>query len=192
MKAFTIIIVLFFISLNVNAQDTFKNESFFNVTQFSIGSLHRADYTQSFSGQITQGTSLNTDNSRVYSLRTVFGYFLNRKWSVGVGVGLDGYHEPNFNTLPLYGDLRYYFLTGKKSVFSYLNYGAVVKIGESFEKGTLLNFGIGYKFFASEDIALLVSISTDYKALSLTNQNFAVSDQSVLISGSKLTLGILF
>ncbi len=59
----------------------------------------------------------------IYKLLMVI--FFSPYFSAGIGVGLDGYTNPNFNTLPKFLDFRTYFSDKATSVFicGLWNYG---------------------------------------------------------------------
>tara|TARA_R110002095_G_scaffold206391_2_gene190473 strand:+ start:1744 stop:2286 length:543 start_codon:yes stop_codon:yes gene_type:complete len=177
---------------NGQQEDEFKNEEFFNITKFTYISLNSAELEEFREGQGLFRTDLDTDNSQVYSLKTIFGYFLSPHWSLGAGIGLDGYHNPNFNTAPLFIDIRGYFVDGKNTSFAFLDLGTLLKLSNEFEKGYMLETGVGYKFFASENIAMVFSINASFKGLSLTNQNYTESDRIVDLRGVGFTLGFIF
>src|SRR5690554_4151267 len=118
-----ITIVLIFILLLTQALysqefDSYKNERFFNITKFSYITVQEVV----FDGFGTGENNFSSEDSRAYSLQTIGGYFLNPNFSVGVGIGLDGYHNPDFNTLPLFIDLRGYFVNNKNSAFAFLGF----------------------------------------------------------------------
>ena len=62
----------------------------------------------------------------IYKLLMVI--FFSPYFSAGIGVGLDGYTNPNFNTLPIFLDIRTYFADEAKSGFLFMDYGTMAKI----------------------------------------------------------------
>lgn len=168
--------------------DRNKNERFFNITKFSYINVNDVV----FDGFGTGDDNFSTDNSRANSLQTIGGYFLNPNFSVGLGIGLDGYHYPNYNTLPLFIDLRGYFVDGKNSAFAFLDVGTVFKVSDSYRKGRMLEVGVGYKFFAASNIAMIASINGTFKGLSLTDENYTTSDRTVALRGIGFTIGFIF
>tara|TARA_R110002124_G_scaffold194919_2_gene361971 strand:+ start:11881 stop:12453 length:573 start_codon:yes stop_codon:yes gene_type:complete len=186
-------IILIFTTLLTQAlysqdYDRYKNERFFNITKFSYINVNDVV----FDGFGTGENNFSTENSRAYSLQTIGGYFLNSNFSVGVGIGLDGYNEPDFNTLPLFIDLRGYFVDGKNSAFAFLDVGTVVKASDSYREGRMLEIGIGYKFFAASNIAMIGSINGSFKGLSLTDENYTSSDRTVVLKGIGFSIGFIF
>jgi hypothetical protein len=168
--------------------DKHKNERFFNITKFSYINVQEVV----FDGFGTGDNNLSTEDSRAYSLQTIGGYFLNPNFSVGIGIGLDGYHEPDYNTLPLFIDLRGYFVNNKNSAFAFLDVGTVIKASDSFREGRMLEIGIGYKFFAASNIAMIGSINGSFKGLSLTDESYTSSDRTVALRGIGFSIGFIF
>ena len=194
MKVFTLLFLLLLLSEPAFSQksDPFRNKRFFNITKFSYIDLQNAKLETWNSSTGTTATDLSVDHARVYSLQTIAGYFLNPYLSVGAGIGLDGYHEPTFNTMPFFIDVRGYFVNNKSSVFAFLDYGALIKAGPLYRKGLMLEVGIGYKFFASSHIAMVGSISGNFKGLSLTDAGFRTSDRIVVLRGVGVSIGFIF
>jgi hypothetical protein len=164
----TILSILFLVPIFLLAQNA-KTSAFFNNTEmgYFIGSDYRTLLTP-------QGETSNSAVTHTISLRTINGWYLSPKISLGIGVGFDGliirpseYIVPGGNTfdlairpgtyyrtLPLYGDLRYYFKDKARSYFIYGNLGGAIAINHNFEKGKMWGLGFGYKF---DLLKLLVS-----------------------------------
>ncbi|NJO01616.1 MAG: hypothetical protein HC880_07940 [Bacteroidia bacterium] len=127
-----------------------KKKAFFNITEIGysrgIGNFELTD-------QITL-----PNEGYVVRVRTIFGRFLNPHLSIGLGAGLDGIHNPGFNTLPIFIDSRYYFSDAPQTPFLFLDLGYSVKLLDTFEQGVFTNFGIGYKLTALNRLRLLFGL----------------------------------
>jgi len=167
----TILSILFLVPILLHAQDA-KKSIFFNNTElgYFIGSDYRRILT-------AQGNTSNSAVTHTLSLRSVNGWYLSPKISLGIGVGFDGliirpseYILPGGNsfnlairpgtyyrTLPLYADLRYYFKDKARSYFLYGNLGSSIPINHNFEKGKMWGLGFGYKFDLSMRTYLNIS-----------------------------------
>ena len=64
-------------------------------------------------------------------------------FSVGAGFGLDGYRLFDYNTAPLFIDIRYYKL-GNRFV-PYLDMGKAIRLSKEFQQGFFLNSGITFQ-----------------------------------------------
>lgn len=84
------------------------------------------------------------NESEAFRLRVSYGHFLTPKTSAGLGFGLDGYHNPNHNTLPVFFELRRFLQAEGNSLFVNLNLGAAIELSQEFEKGLHLSTGLGY------------------------------------------------
>ncbi len=106
-KQFIIPLILLFFTTSAFSQvektvDEFRNKGYFNITRFSYIHVNEAKI-ETFSP--TDGvivTDLPIDKAQGYSLQTINGYFFRPYFSAGIGVALDGYNNPNFNTLPVF------------------------------------------------------------------------------------------
>lgn len=147
----TILSILFLAPILLQAQSA-KTSVFFNNTEmgYFIGNDYRRILTP-------QGNTSNSAVTHTICIRSVNGWYLCPKISLGIGVGFDGlivrpseYIVPGGNsfdlairpgtyyrTLPLYGDLRYYFKDKARSYFLYGNLGSSIAINHNFEKGKM-------------------------------------------------------
>ncbi|MCK9156915.1 MAG: hypothetical protein M0P12_12630 [Paludibacteraceae bacterium] len=78
------------------------------------------------------------------SLRVKLLCDFNTKISSGLGVGLDGYSEPNYNTFPVFATINY-FPFKKVKFFGLLDCGYSPKINSNYVKGLLFDAGLGYR-----------------------------------------------
>ncbi|MDR0711142.1 MAG: hypothetical protein LBF67_02185 [Prevotellaceae bacterium] len=104
----------------------------------------------------------NADNMYMASLKAKAGYYVIPQLSLGVGVGLSGYHNPNVNTLPVFLEARYNvkFLSG---LFSFLNAGtslSALGVG-AFQSGGIIGAGAGYSIKTGRRTALNISVGYD-------------------------------
>ena len=130
-----------------------KNTGLFNITQIGYNAgvgqaTYRSDVVLDYRGSVNR-------------FRTTFGYFLNPAVSVGLGFGLDGYHEPSYNTAPLVADVRYYFQPTGNSLFVTGNVGYALKLGAGFERGVTTGLHVGYRVIAGRSTNLLFSVGPE-------------------------------
>lgn len=194
MKIFVLFVVLFFTHTSIYSQvsDPLKNKRFFNITKLSYIDVKNATFDEFIPQKGNTSTNINTNDAICYSLQTISGYFLNPHLSVGIGIGLDGYHKPDFNTMPLFLDIRGYFVDNRNTAFAFLDIGTLLDAGPLYRKGTMAEIGIGYKFFASSKIAMIASINGSFKGLSLTNEGYRTADWTVVLRGIGVSVGFIF
>lgn len=193
----TLLLSLFMSSFSQNKQennvDEYRNKGYFNITRFSYIKVNEAKL-ETFS--TTNGivvTELPINKATAYSLQTINGYFFSPYFSAGIGIGLDGYSNPNFNSLPIFLDLRTYFNDGKSSPYLYTNYGTLVKIEGGKNNGAIFNIGVGFKFPLNKNRFIMVTdISYSYKTISNDGLSIRRSESWTQIKGTMLSLGILF
>lgn len=166
-----------------------KNTGLFGILQASYIKNYNA-YRVISGPDGVQKIDLETTGSNTYSLNVIFGYYvISRRLSVGVGFGLDGYHNPDINTAPLYGDIRFYFTSERNIPYIYIDYGGLVQLGQEFHKGQVARIGLGYKFFVSKKLCMVADVSFAAKSISYTNDPVLRSDDAVFIKGVGFTLG---
>lgn len=188
-----------FISFSVYSQkekkkDEYRNEGFFNITKFAYIHVNEAKPTRTFAiGEGVVNTRLPLDKSVAYSLQTINGYFFSPYFSVGLGIGLDGYKNPNYNTLPIFIDLRTYLDDDKSSPYIFLDYGMLAKIENGTNNGNMFNIGVGYKVPINKERFMIVAdISYSYKLISNDGVSVNKSQSRTQIKATMLSLGVIF
>lgn len=172
MKTHLTVVLLLSIQI-LYAQDDDRNVGLFNITQFSFISV----------SEISGAAFYSESNARAFSLNTIFGYFaIPGKFSAGLGFGLDGYHDPGFNTAPLYADLRYYLKNSANSPYALLDWGVLLPLSQIFSRGYGGRVGAGYKFRATRKILLNMDISFVNKSV----------EDNIDFRGMGFTVGIVF
>lgn len=173
---------------NVNKNGD-KNTGLFGIIQGSYIKNFNA-YEETNVQNTDVNTNLNTKLSNAYSLNLVVGYYvIPKRLSAGLGFGLDGYNNPNANTAPLYGDVRFYFTSERNIPYVYANYGGLLQLGQGFHKGQVARIGAGYKFFVSKKLCMTADVSFVAKSISYTNEPVLRSKDALFIKGVGFTLG---
>jgi len=170
-------------------KDIYKNKGYFNITKVTYYKVNKARlyYSKGIKSQDLKG-----DNASGNGLQTINGYFIVPKFSVGVGIGLETFNNPNSNTFPVFLDLRYYFDNNYSSLYIFGNIGGTLKLGDDFRKGGLLNGGIGYKFFVNSNktTAFVADLGYFHRYLDIPIVNS--SDANLLLNGPSISLGMIF
>lgn len=197
-KQFVIPIILFLFSINLFSQnnekvDEYRNKGYFNITRFSYINVNEAEL-ETFSP--TNGvvvTELPIDQAQAYSLQTINGYFFSPYFSAGIGAGLDGYHNPNINTVPVFLDLRLYLSNAISSMYLYTDFGTLIEIKNGSKKGRMFNLGAGFKLPINKNRLIIVTdLGYAFKQISYDGQPIRTSDNKILIKGLILSFGIIF
>lgn len=173
--------------------DKYRNRGYFNITKLGYISVNNASLETFAIGEGVALTDLPSDNAHAFSFHTINGYFFNPFLSAGIGIGLDGYHDPNYNTLPVYLDVRGYLTDGFGSPYVYLNYGTLVKIENGPQNGNMFNIGLGYKVPITDNRLVLVGdIGYSYKAVSNDGESINDSASYTMLKGIVFSVGVMF
>lgn len=113
------------------------------------------------------GESLTRGNYDMggHALDLTFRYDVIKKLSVGAGIGLDRYTEPEYNTLPVYVTARYYPIEKVPHAYTYANLGYAIDAGDesTFYPGMTGGIGIGYTLMLSKKFGFNFQIGYNYK-----------------------------
>ncbi len=188
------IILIFSFGINtVFAQDKKEKKShFYNITQFGYGiGIGKVNYKQIDNKVSYEGHS--------FRLRTEFGYYDPNHFNIGIGFGLDGYHESTMNTAPLFASFRYYLSQSRNPFFVLTNIGYSIKLNETFERGGLgsLEFGkkitlgrmsimpsVGFNFFNAKEMG--------YFTYDPTNGQVQFYNDDLLVKTFVINVGFMF
>lgn len=173
--------------------DEYRNKRYFNITKLGYISVSDASIETFAVGEGVVLSELPSDNASAFSFHTINGYFFNPYLSVGIGIGLDGYRNPRYNTLPIYLDVRGYLTDGLGSPYVYLNYGTLIKIENGPQNGNMFNIGLGYKVPLNDNRFVIVAdIGYSYKAISNDGRSIRDSESYTMLKGMVLSLGVMF
>ena len=98
-----------------------------------------------------------------HSLRLSTRYDVSRLWSAGIGIGLDRYTEPDYNTMPVFATVRYKALEKVPDAYVFADMGYSIKSGD-FTKGLTGSLGIGYTHMFADVRLLLAGAIINVKA----------------------------
>lgn len=97
-----------------------------------------------------------------HSLRLSTRYDVSRLWSAGIGIGLDRYTKPDYNTMPVFATVRYKALEKVPDAYVFADMGYAIKSGE-FTKGLTGSLGIGYTHMFARHFGLNFQIAYNLK-----------------------------
>ena len=97
-----------------------------------------------------------------HSLRLSTRYDVSRLWSAGIGIGLDRYTEPDYNTMPVFATVRYKALEKVPDAYVFADMGYAIKAGD-FTKGLTGSLGIGYTHMFARHFGLNFQIAYNLK-----------------------------
>lgn len=167
-----------------------KSTGFYNITELGYGhGIGKIDFKKS-------GFEI-ANESKYFRLRAEFGYFVSNKISIGLGIGLDGYHDYTLNTAPMFIDVRYYLKDKPQAFFLSGNLGYALPLSSNFEQGILAGFTIGKKM-SGRRIILLPSTGLNFQQI----QNFSSysfgsnqggnKEENIWLTSLQFNLGFLF
>lgn len=167
-----------------------KLSGWFVQGQFSYIKLTEIKHSTK-SGVNWDHTYLDHSKSFAISINAISGYFLiKRRLSLGVGIGYDGYVNPAFNTLPLYGDLRFYFTDELNIPFVHLSLGGLLDVGTGFHRGGYFELGAGYKFTIGDTFESYVGLALTRGGVSMTSEPLTTSADQFVYRGLAFTYGV--
>ncbi|MCB0427566.1 MAG: outer membrane beta-barrel protein [Mangrovimonas sp.] len=193
MKRVLLAVLLFSLKLfGQNAQekihsDSNKNIGFFNITKVGLLGITEMKQEQFIEGEGTFAHELDTGVA--WNVQVINGYFLSPYFSLGIGVGLEWYSNPDFNTLPVVLDIRSYISDLENTPYLFLDVGPNIKLGNqsNFKKGLSVNIGLGYKYQVSKGFFLVSDICYSYDKVNLSSP-----DDKIYAKGIGLSVGVIF
>lgn len=186
------VFTLFLVGTVAQSQDDKKG--FFNLTRLGYHNITSVERSVATSGLGTTATDLPTSGSYVGSLNNITGYFITNRLSLGLGFGLDGMHNPNLNSLPVFLDVRGYLAKSDNSLYGYLNVGPNIDPGIKnavFQTGATVNLGVGYQLEISDQL-FQIDLAYNGKNLIAPMTSSSSSEVSTRTNAFSLNIGIIF
>lgn len=106
--------------------------------------------------------SRNNYNMGGHSIHLTSRYDISTLWSAGIGIGLDRYTEPEYNTMPIFATVRYKIIRKIPDLYTYTNIGYALK-GGNYTKGFTGDIGIGYTHMLAKHFGLNIQIGYNLK-----------------------------
>lgn len=163
-------------------------------TGFSQARRYRVGYKDSGFSFIGEVAALLPSNQFPTSINfnAIGGAMVNSHVYAGGGLALDAYSSEIY--VPVFADLRYYFLEGIFTPFAMLDagYGLHVEGDSQLGHGIMLNPGFGLKFFVSRTIAFNGSLGYRYQAMPLTLADGLGGNPSNNVQSFSLRVGLQF
>jgi len=184
-----VVALLFLISIISGAQDK------------SSGKTAATGYKNSGFMLITGIGLLANNTSAGISLSAVAGSQVNEHQSIGLGIGCDTYDNDSATAIPIFVDLRAYFLDGDLKPFIVGDAGYSFLSREGHEGGGLgglvVRAGGGLKIFIGTDFAFYFDCSYKYQMASTTtkyilNYNLVESESSTSYQSLLIEIGLSF
>lgn len=161
---------------------------------FSQAKRYRVGYKDagfSFIGEVAALLPSNTYPTSI-NFNAIGGVMVNSHLFAGAGVALDAYSSDIY--VPVFADVRYYFLEGIFTPFAMLDagYGIPVEADPMLGAGIMLNPGFGLKYFVSRTIAFNASLGYRYQAMPITLPDGLGSNPSFNVQSFSLRVGLQF
>jgi hypothetical protein len=124
-------------------------------------------------GNIEFNDVRTANKGNAFRARISGGYYITPKFSTGLGWGLEGYHDPDYNLAPLFVESRYFLKPMGNALFIQANAGYQLSLSNEFRKGTYLGIYGGYKI-GKKRVHVLLSTGLDFNQV--RNANILVYD----------------
>lgn len=139
----------------------------FSVTTLAQSKLHfdlDYQYSLGMSGKIA-GYTYNRGSYKMGGnlLQVAARYDVATQWSVGIGMGLARYTEPDFNTYPMFATLRYKPVRKLPQAYLFTDLGYGLKLADDSNSGFSGRLGIGYTWMIMRRFGLNFQIAYDLK-----------------------------
>lgn len=166
-----IIIALLFISGTAFAQRDMLSPKFHILLDYhyNLGLVENGDLRK-----------FTRSNYKMYgnSIHLTGLYNLNTKIALGLGLGLDRYENPGFNSFPIFATVHYRPLSKLPKGYIYSNAGYAIG-GSDFVPGFMFDLGIGYKKMFKRHFGLNFQLGYNLKHQRLDNSIYLESQEIV-------------
>lgn len=124
---------------NMNSQNNLTKKVWYGIDySYGFGLQDKGDL-------FSLNRSNSGENMYVVDLRAMTGYNISTRLSLGVGLGLAGYHHNNFNTMPIFLDLRYNLPMQHQKFFIYTDIAFPLSVNSDVSSLFMNDFGMGCK-----------------------------------------------
>lgn len=145
--------------------------SLISVTALAQSKLH-IDLDYQYSMGMSEKFAGNTYSRGSYKfggnlLQVAARYDVAIQWSVGIGMGLARYTEPDFNTYPVFATLRYKPVRKLPQAYLFTDLGYGLKLADDSNSGFSGKLGVGYTWIIMRHFGLNFQIAYDLKTFAI-------------------------
>ncbi|MBQ4525656.1 MAG: hypothetical protein IJA00_06260 [Bacteroidaceae bacterium] len=134
------------------------------------------------------------------SLHLSTRYRITQEWSAGIGIGLDRYTDPGYNTLPIFATARYQFIKYIPDFYLFTDLGYAINAGDIFTPGFTGSLGLGYTYYTKKRFGVNLQIGYNLKTftnvphyhLNLATNEITYSEEEGIRHSLSLGIGITF
>jgi hypothetical protein len=187
-KEWSFSISFLFISFILFSQD---NDKVLNKKglSFKAQSLILSYYEKNDTNISPYQTDFELSNSTfLYGINTELNYYFSPYFATGLGFGVEQISQPNIVYMPLYINAIGLFNSGKKSLYSKLNFG--IHLGDIDNLGFLFRFGLGGRFVVFKKIASNIEVTYSFQNIDKTFNNSNRPENYYNIESIGITIGI--
>ncbi len=128
---------------------------------------YRVSYKSEGISPIVEGSVRIPSNtySSGYGVNLILGYQFNSYIYAGIGTSIDAYDSDFY--LPVFADVRYFFLEGQFTPYAFVDvgYGLPIDVDEQLGAGIMANPGFGVKYFLTRTVAVNASLGYRYQSM---------------------------
>jgi hypothetical protein len=148
--------LLLLCSYNINSQNNQTKKVWYGIDySYGLGIQDRGDL-------FSLNRSNSNGNMHVVDLRAMAGYNISEQFSLGAGLGLAGYHNNSFNTMPIFLDVRYNLPVQHRKFFVYTDVAFPLSVNSDVNSLFMDDFGIGYKIPCYKRIKFVPSVGYNF------------------------------
>jgi hypothetical protein len=157
---------------------------------------YRVGYKDNGFSLIPEAAILIPSNTYPFAanINMIAGYQVNAHFFAGGGVAIDAYGSDLY--VPVFADLRYFFLEGKFTPYAFLDagYGLPVDANPRLGAGPMINPGFGIKYFVTRTTAVNLSLAYRYQSMpvDLTVPDASVATRTNYIQSLGVRVGLQF
>jgi hypothetical protein len=141
MKQTFLLLIILVSNFSFSQDDTEKTKGLFYKISISSTLKINEDFTL---GNDDDETFINPS---AFFINNTLGYQFDERTSIGLNIEYDRHTKQGLNFMPTYLSFRYNLFDFDDKLFIRGGYGRLLNISDTFEKGTLYKFGIGYQTF---------------------------------------------
>ena len=173
-------------SASILAQDRYRNEGIYNITQYAFGSnydvVHRSIY---------KGYSSNASNSFFHEIQTEFGgYIIKKHLTWGAGIGFARYFNPDITTMPVFTTMRLFVNKVDNSPYFMVRANGSILVRNRFKIQTGIKTGVGYKLFIDKK-CYTVEMNYQRHGISMDLNNISLSSDKYYMNSFVISLGVM-
>ena len=143
---------------------------------------------------IFESSNASFGKSYIAGLYTNMGITVGKRYSLGIGMGVEKLLDPTTIAFPIFMNFRVSFLKDYPANYLFVDIGKIIPINTNVDlsNNSFLRYGMGLQLYRISKVHFVGLINVDYREFFIADKDREHYGKEILLTGMNIGLGIHF